>query len=308
MIRGQKSGVRSQVRRWLLVCLLFLISDSWLLSPAQAQCGPDPTPAPAAAHGFNCEVFWDNFTSLSTVDVNNTLAPGYKWYVAVAYGGVTDASVFQQVSGGLQITPDLNGAHPNSSSLYQMASCAIQASGWVGTAVTGGMYIDVKLTTWGPQLGGNNWWPAGWTLGLVQLVGGLPTGQTVNSPELDLREWAGTEARYTHIWQLPASTDIGGQTYVSSTQTFVSPTTYGVLVLKPAQNGGTGTVIGYLNDAVETNSTPVTWSPGGTNSNFSELPMCVLFTSGYNQPVVIRSVGVWQATLPPQGGKLRGRR
>jgi hypothetical protein len=292
------------MRRVLFACLL-----SWLLTgAARAACGPDPLPAPAAAHGFNCEVFWDNFDSLSTIDLGNGLASGFKWYVTVAYGGVTDASVFAQTSGGLQITPDVNGSHPNSSSLYQLSSCAPTATTgvWVGNTVTGSMYIDIKLTTWGPQLGGNNWWPAAWTLGANQIAGNMPA--TGNSPEIDLREWAGTEPRYIHYWP-PTGADLGGGSYVSSTPAFVSGDTYGALLLDPSINGGTGTVIGYLDDLLETNSTPISWTAGGLYSNSTLLPMCILFTSGYNQAVVIRSVGVWQTGPPPTGGRgIRGRR
>lgn len=282
-----------------------------LCAPAWAVCGSDTVPAPAAAHGFTVQVFCDDFTSLATVDVNNTAAPGFKWYVQSGYGGFTPVTAFSQQAGGLQIIPTVNML--NGAGLYNMTSCAgVGSSGsYVGTALVGGMYIDITLTTWGPTLGGNLNHPSAWTLGLWQLVG-LPPGASSDnpSPELDLREWSGTEGRYVHYWSLSSGLDLapGGLVpYVNSTAAFVSGVTYGALILKPWQNGGTGTVIGYLNDVVEPTSVPLTWHVGDTLwVNFSEAPMCILFSSGYNQPIVIRKVAVWQApVVPPAPGSGR---
>lgn len=36
---------------------------------------------PAASYGINNTILFDDFTSLSTIDVNNTKAPGFNWYV-----------------------------------------------------------------------------------------------------------------------------------------------------------------------------------------------------------------------------------
>jgi hypothetical protein len=287
-------------------------------SAAQAQtCGPDPVPAPASQQGFNCEVFWDGFASLATVDVNDTLAPGFKWYVKGS-GFVEPSSAFVQTAGGLQITPTNNDPVTG---LYQLGSCASTGGGnHVGTTVTGSMYVDIKLTTWGSQLGGNNWWPAAWMLGGEQLYAiRVPTTGIIDSPEIDLREWANAgDARHYHFWHIIGSggapdgsqADIGNYVYVSSTPAFVSGYIYGASLLDPTLNRGTGAVTGYLNDFIETNSTPVTWSPGATIQNTTLKPMCILFGSGYNQPIVIRSVQVWQtapAGVTPLGGGARRR-
>ncbi|MDD5673681.1 MAG: family 16 glycosylhydrolase [Chitinivibrionales bacterium] len=61
-------------------------------------CAPGPAnvngiPAAAAAIGYNRLVFSDDFTSLSTIDVNTTGAAGYNWYTDIPFGGaVVDKS------------------------------------------------------------------------------------------------------------------------------------------------------------------------------------------------------------------------
>jgi hypothetical protein len=298
----------------------YLIAFLLLWGAAQAQtCGPDRVPAPAATQGFNCEIFWDGFTSLSTVDVNNTLAPGFKWYVQVAGNTVTPATAFVQTGGGLQITPATNDA---TYGLWNMGSCAALGSGnHVGTTISGSMYVDIQLTTWGLKLGGNNWWPATWMLGSEQIYAvRVPTTGVIDSPEPDVLEGIASAVRYFHFWHIVGSggppdgsqTDStgGGIQYVSSSPTFASGYTYGVLLLDPLVNSGTGVVIGYLNDFIEGTSTPVTWGSGSIFTNTTRKPMCILFTSGNAQPIVIRSVQVWTTTptgVTPLGGGARRR-
>ncbi len=50
-----------------------------------ARLHPDRMqPSPAAKYGFNHLTFSDDFLSPDSIDVNNTLASGYKWYMANA--------------------------------------------------------------------------------------------------------------------------------------------------------------------------------------------------------------------------------
>lgn len=252
-------------------------------------------PAPAAAHGFTYEIFCDDFTSLSTIDLGDTRVPGFKWYIQGAYNTTTNPADFAIVPGGLQLTPDTN---LNPEGLYNFGSCAGGGGSgmYVGNTFQGGMYVDIKLTTWGDHLNGNFWWPAAWMDSVNQLYLGPPPN--FYGPEIDFIEnlFGG---RALHSWYNGGSPHI--YTTYASTPLFTSGNSYGVLILKPEQNGGTGKLEGYLNDVVEASSTPVTWSPGGDYSSTSELPLCIVFTAGYNQSVVIRSVQVF-TTPPPSGG------
>jgi GAF domain-containing protein len=51
--------------------------------------------------------------------------------------------------------------------------------------------------------------------------------------------------------------------------------------------------------------TPATWIPGGTYSVTAEMPMCFLITSGYQQPLVLRSFEVFVPPPQPGIGRLR---
>jgi hypothetical protein len=284
--------------------LLFsiLVSFYLLCAVAHAQtCGPDPVPGPAAAHGLTCEIFWDDFTSSSTFDLANTGAPGFKWYIRNVYGRVLNPSDLAFVAGGVQITPSTNTAQD----LYNIASCVPTGTRGVynGTAVGGGsLYVNIKISAIAPEVGGNLWWAALWMLGYRQIVGGWPV-LPAPSPESDVLEHSGGH-RNLHQWDI--LNEMGSQTDtftpLANTPPFVNGTTYGTLILKPEDNGGTGTAVAYLNDELDAENTPVTWAPGGTYSVTSVMPMCILMTSGFTQSLVVRSVQVFAAPTAPSGG------
>lgn len=269
-------------------------------------CGPDVAPAPAVAHGLTCEVFWDDFTSLSTVDLTDSRAPGFKWYIHNASPGHLQAPTppgdIALVAGGLQITPSRNTGED----LFNMESCAWTGppasypAGWVGNAVQGSMYIDVKVSSIGALNPAAHWWTALWALGVQQYFSAFPSPVNFSSPEIDFIEYSGG-GRNLHQWDIFTS---GSQTdtYTSYavTPTFVDGETLGTLILAPESNGGVGKVEGYLNDVVEGSSTPVTWSPGGTYSITTNIPLCFLITSGYQQPLVLRSFRVFAAPSSSQ--------
>jgi hypothetical protein len=279
-----------------------------LLAPpaAGAACGPHTVPAPAAAHGFTCETFWDDFTSLVTIDLGDTRKQGFKWYPHSHYGITTSPAAFSIVAGGLQLSPTTD----TSNDVYNMTTCpgsAGESGGW--NDVVGGMYVNIKVSVIAAQPATQpRWWPAFWMEGSDAIRGSRAAQAWPNdNPEIDLLEmfYGGAVARYLHNWYTPPAgtpvTDNGSATYVAS-PSFANGNTYGALVLKPEQNGGVGTIVGYLNDVVEASSTPKTWTNGGLYRGYAEVPLCVLLTAGYTWPIVVRSVQVWQA---PSGFKGR---
>jgi hypothetical protein len=284
-----------------LIILLFLCSA------ASAQtCGPDAVPAPAAAHGLTCEVFWDDFTSSSTVDLANTGLPGFKWYLQRTGTSVpTNPADIQFVAGGMKITP----SSQTTNDLWNVTSCFATdgIGGYVGNAVQGSMYVDITITSLSDP-GGTLWWPVLWALGFRQLGGGTPPGgYPFASPEIDFMEHTGG-GRNLHQWEI-----FGGG---SQTDTFVEYGGFvpgslnpdekiGALILAPEINGGTGTVVGYVNEVADAH-VPATWSPGGTYSATTTTPICFLFTTGYLQPLVLRAFKVF--VPPPSAGASRPRR
>jgi len=283
-------------------------------STALAVCGPDKAPAPAAAHGFTCEVFWDDFTSSSTVDLGNTRAPGFKWYINNRWPGlasgyaawqnfnITNPSDIAFVAGGMRLTPSSNTANDG----VNMMSCATTgvAGEYVGTAIKGGMYIDVQVTSISPIVAtGAMWWTALWSIGTNFLTALDPYPATTRLAEVDFLE-INTSARMLHEWQINhAAQDVTRKYYDQIP--YANGMTIGTLILPPELNGGTGTVVGYENEVVGVGP-PVTWAPGGLYSTTTTYPQCFIITSGYNQAVTLRSWKVFAA--PPPALAPTGRR
>lgn len=121
-------------------------------------------PVPAAAFGFNTLTFWDDFLSLSTIDVNNTLNPGYNWYVKNIENRVQSAaSCAINTSSILTFTPD-STASPGGGWLCTPGYTGVTGSRKVGQtiAATGG-YFEISMG-FNPLSLGTGWWPAfGWT-------------------------------------------------------------------------------------------------------------------------------------------------
>jgi hypothetical protein len=270
-----------------------------LCSVAHALCAPGPVPAPAAARGLTCKIFWDDFRSPSTVDLADTRASGFKWYLDWAHTNPADIAF---VAGGMQLTPSSN----TSNDLFNISSCSGPGGSYqyVGNAVGGSMYINVTISSIGTAGPGAMWWPAVWALGVQQIYRPDPPPTPFNSPEVDFIEHTGG-ARNLHQWFIYTGGQTETWTPYANTPPFLGGETLGTLILKPEQNGGVGTVVGYLNDIVEAESTPATWTPGGTYSVTAEMPMCFLITSGYQQPLVLRSFEVFVPPPPPGIGRPR---
>jgi hypothetical protein len=277
----------------------------FLCSTASAQtCGPDPVPAPAAAHGLTCEIFWDDFTSSSTVDLANTGVPGFKWYLQRTGTPIpTNPADIQFVAGGMKITP----SSETTNDLWNVTSCFATGSGtYVGNSPQGSMYVDITITSLSDP-GGTRWWPVLWALGIRQVAGGTPPGgYPFVSPEIDFMEHTGG-GRNLHQWNILAPG--------SQTDTFVEYGGFvpgslnpgdkvGTLILAPELNGRTGTAVGYINEAPDAHA-PATWTPGATYSTTTTMPLCFLFTTGYNRPLVLRSFKVFAPPSPPGAGRPR---
>jgi hypothetical protein len=284
--------------RWVVGVLLGLCHHA-----ALAACGADPVPAPAQARGFTNEVFCDDFTSLSTLDLANTQAPGFKWYMLNFQGKAADPADFSIVGGGLQIKPTTN-VFEDATNLQSCAFTDPAHEGYVGNAFRGGMYVNIRISSIPAGIPGNMWWPAAWMIGTSAHANGPPSPGWPTFPEIDFIEHNGG-GRNLHTWAYGA-----GDVYMqyASTPSFTVPASYGVLVLTPAQNGGTGTLIGYKDDVLDGSQNPGTWGTSGLYSETSVAPMCILFTSGMNEPFVIRSVQVWQAGPSGATGRSWGRR
>lgn len=153
-------------------------------------------------------VFEDDFTSLSTISLTSTNAPGYKWYTDnYVYGETTPSSVFSLApGGGLVITPvdgynmalasaalpypsGTGGGMIYSSGANGSAPSSSANSSFVGSVFNNGWYIQAEVAFNGsltkPVSAGEGW-PAFWALPIEK--GGAIGGD----------QWPGQVAGYQH--------------------------------------------------------------------------------------------------------------
>ena len=97
-------------------------------------------PANPGASGYSL-VFDDEFNSISTIDVNNTGAPGYNWYASSFVAGPTSPGNIQVANGALTLVQSNN----NFSYGIGTAGPANNADGFVGQAFGGGAYYEARI-------------------------------------------------------------------------------------------------------------------------------------------------------------------
>jgi hypothetical protein len=142
-----------------------------------------PVPAEAAAVNYNQLVFDDEFNSLSTIDMTNSHAAGYNWYLQ--YWFSTDATNPNNVSisnGVLEL-----GGGTGAASL--VSAFANSSGGYTGTVFGNGAYMESSIQ-FNPSGGSNAMcWPAFWGLSIQHVV----------DPGADgVSQFAGQAAGYTH--------------------------------------------------------------------------------------------------------------
>lgn len=152
--------------------------------PADARRGPRPVPsgisttapAPAQAAGFTRLSFRDEFSSMSTIDVSGTGAPGYQWYTDRPFGwGRTPAADLSTSNGILTISPST--ASPN----YSIATSSPTSRSGKGFRYG---YFEARMAFDPRKAAGSAGWPSFWGVSHAQVTGaGMP-----RSMELDFFE------------------------------------------------------------------------------------------------------------------------
>jgi hypothetical protein len=299
---------------WMILILL-------LPSTAGAQtCGPDPAPAPAAAWGYTCEVFWDHFDDIATIDVNNTKAPGFKWYVNNRWPGlaagrnwntttITPPGDIAIVSGGMRLTPTFDDG-------VNMQSCVTNGlpNSWNGYAIPGRFYVEVEVTSVSPSIGivpPNTWWPAFWTMAVEFLSAPDPSPALIIHSELDIFESInnpGSTGRNVHWWSVNGTSQTDHPVTYGADTTVLNGNKFAALVVSAEQNGGTGFVAGYVNDVHQTSGGPGdrAWPPADANYNKTATDHhCLMISSGKNQALTLKAVKVWGPPPASGGGRVR---
>lgn len=268
-------------------------------------------PAAAALYGFNNRVFFDDFDSISTVDVNNTLAPGYKWYLHGIAPYITTADKISVSNSILTIS----GSSTQGWSAINMVGFSGSSYPYTPVGTTfpaGGFYVEIKIAADAP--GANPGWPGAviWDARLINSQNG-GTYPANGLAEIDIFEniGTGTPQLETVDWTWYSNATQYRQTnYTPNVGTGALNDglfhTIGVLNVPQSKNGGTGLINRYF-DGVHQTNTDVTYFTNSTSPQQNGTPqvgwmsclddttgLFVALETGNNWPLHIDSVQVWQ--------------
>lgn len=277
-----------------------------VISPSSG--GPHAAPPQAAAVGYTYETFWDGPWDLSTIDINNTGAPGKKWYVNMNWTraptenwrtyGVNPPEDLS-ISGnnlvfapkGKTITPE----HPGNI----FTACPIDTPPYYqGTTFVGGYYIEVQAT-WPLSTPSNNLgessWPNAWLLATSFLTN--TGGDSFEFTEIDIFESPSQPCSTVHIWTFTAGGYTDNYMGCAPCGDAVSGTKYGALLV-PSQGGSPPRLDFYANDVLKGTSLPPTGKTQAVFDFMANDRCCLILGTGQQNPMTIQSVRVWQR--PPK--------
>jgi len=335
--RGSSQNLTKHgIKAWLTAIpamLIFLGAALTLFSPhSEAETGA-AIPQAAKAAGYTKLTFDGEFIR-NTIDLNNSTAPGFDWYLAQFFGQTATAShsVVTNSDGSVTLSGkdtviSINSAAPRRG-----------APDWVGTAFGGGGYFEaiVKFDPAKTMANIGSQWPAFWSMAIEHLDA-LPGEQWLGQAtgyshfiepdffEYDvannfvpnqyggaIHDWYGIQKRTCRNKGYCGVTNAsgGGSSFtnfrvrVPSKTDFTKFHSFGFLWV-PA----TSTAMGYARyyfDGIAT-SDRVTWSkysdqpppPGLAPWTFGIIDrqhLVIALTTGPNQPLTIKKVIVYQAS------------
>jgi hypothetical protein len=286
-----------------------------------ANANPIP-PYPAVLAGYHTRVFYDNFTTLNTIDTGQTGNAGYNWYTILAWPNATqygDAyasinsvpptsnTLLSIGSGGLIISSAVHG--------YSLMSATANGALYNGFVINGavGYYIESQMTA-NPALANLtiSSWPAIWGLPVEWLDGS--TGDGVFT-EFDYYEMRATGSATTtpiyglHDWDLTAGSPSGqNQISINAPTADSNPHIYGVQLTTIVENGGgsnpgiikryydnvlqsTGTVEYRTGAGASPAATPA--NPNGTFDKVETTHFVIILSTGSDWPTTFGWLGVW---------------
>lgn len=227
---------------------------------------------PPAAWGMN-RTFFDDFNSLSTIDVNNTKVPGFKWYTNNTFPNSSSAwsSATPTPSSGISISSSILTLSDGVSGFGENLNTVVDdgAGGFIGTTFTTPFMMEASVafdTTKALGFHSPTSVPAFWTIATDELTQNFPA----SSVEFDVFEATGTGSGTAfvntamHQWLTNSDAFIDNAAYLGS-PSFLAQHTYAYLILSKASNGGSfGYVISFF-DGVYT-GTDLSYAPGVASS------------------------------------------
>jgi hypothetical protein len=313
-------SIKGLSRRSLILATPALLLPSRLSALSAAQ-GCRVIPPQAYDAGFRKLVFFDDFNTIKTIDVNGTGAPGYNWYTRQVFGSQYTQAITPTPASWLSLNNSILTLKTNNPAI---GGFELQSIGYAGggTYVKGftlapgnGAYLEVSAA-FNPALSYGavdaRPWPIPlWIQDLAGTIALLNGTSQAHYIEYDLYECipsgAGTCANNmnAHDWTAVGATNT--QNTVVSNPVFAPGTgfnTYGLLWKTIA--GGGGLVQRYFNGihwaiidvtySAGAGSVPAA-SPSNPNGVFSsgDSETFVLFmAAGVNWPMQVDYVAVWQ--------------
>jgi hypothetical protein len=199
---------------------------------APITCAKQTLPSDVTSIGYVSNVFCDDFSDLSTIDLANTQTPGFNWYIEnVSEGSSPNPANFTTVHAGPITAVRLagSGTSMQGSSVTKGARDPIGIS--FGQHKNGGAYFEANIAMRMPDAG--NAWPAFWASSTLHQQGktvtwaGQPNAAYEHYIEVDFMELMNSTSgdyRSTIIdwfgqWQTPTATcDSGTYCKVQNSQ------------------------------------------------------------------------------------------
>lgn len=168
-------------------------------------------PKQVALAGYRTKVFYDDFTSLSTIDTTNSQDSGFNWYIQPWFGNQDVTSSDNINIAGSILT--LGGGTSNLPSLVTGTSTA--STYQIGTAFGGGAYFEARIAVNTSVVAGTNS-PAFWGFPIERIASSMG-----NATGIANDQWPSRAAGYEHFGEIDVFELLPqqGQTYAGNSLT-----------------------------------------------------------------------------------------
>jgi hypothetical protein len=277
--------------------------------------GGDPSqPTVAASAGFNKNVFFDNFLSSQTIDLHNTFAPGFKWYLNRAsdyYSRITWQTAPNDLSFGANGLTFISHYDSGISRTTKGSSLATLGFNLLNNSTVGvliaptGGYFEAQMS-FSPTYGdicdqGVGFWLAGADMGALVHAGKI--NNNVHYTEVDILEMLGVSCSAlgatispnmaVHEWLNGRITSTRGGIQNLGTFDYMQFHKYGFLWKTIAQNGGRRGLYQWYVDGSLINTVHY-YSGSFYSSSETQGGFNMVLQTGKDWALNIKQVTVWQ--------------
>ncbi len=242
-----------------------------LACPAFAQAcisSAPAAPSQASAFGYTCAILDTQFGTLSSViDLNDTLAPGFDWYVHNQWNTGSGGGAFWNNGPAIASAQFTNSGSnlvlnaPTNHTAGLMTAAYLGNGQYVGHAIKPGFYVNFEISYASTIPSGitNGLWPAVWATTIEWLTGSLTASNNYLTELDDYEAYSGPGAgnpvstiMTIHEWSADlASTQANTNNAVTLAGTLSQLHDYGMLVVPMVDNGGTGLIQRYYDSTHE---------------------------------------------------------